>query len=178
MSTETPIQGATSTDDEAISRRILDEGFNKGNVEVADELIAPDAVSHDPATPPELRQLRGPELFRRAVSMYRDAFPDLHMTVEDAISAGDKVVLRWRSEGTHRGELMGLAPTNAKGSVTGITIDRFENGKVVETWTEWDNLGLARQIGAAPPEGSRGERFGAMMQRLMARRMRKRSGAA
>jgi steroid delta-isomerase-like uncharacterized protein len=168
----------TATDNESVSRRIIEEGFNKGNLGIADELIAPDAVDHDPTTPPHLRNLRGPELFRQAVSMYRSAFPDLQITVEDTISQGDKVVLRWRSEGTHRGELMGLAPTNTKGSVTGITIDRFENGKVVETWTEWDNLGLARQIGAAPPEGSRAERFGALMQRLMARRMRKRSGVA
>ena len=64
-----------------------------------------------------------------------------------------------------------------KAVVTGLSIDRFEDGKIVETWTEWDNLGLARQIGAAPPEGSRGERVGAMMQHLTARRMRRRAGA-
>lgn len=178
MTTESGSAPTTATDNEAVSRRVLEEVFNKGNLGIADELLAPDAVNHDPATPPEMRNFRGPELLRQTVSMYRSAFPDLRLTVEDAISQGDRVVLRWRSEGTHRGELLGLAPTNARGSVTGITIDGFENGKIVESWTEWDNLGLARQLGAAPPEGSRGERLGAMVQRLTARRMRKRSGSA
>jgi hypothetical protein len=59
--------------------------------------------------------------------------------------------------------------------VTGISIDQWKDGKVVETWTEWDNLGLARQLGAAPPEGSRGEKLGMALQRLSARRMRKRN---
>ena len=105
--------------------------------------------------------------------MYRAAFPDVRITVDDVIAAGDKVALRWHSEGTHRGELEGLAPTGARGLVTGISIDRWQDGKVVESWTEWDNLGLARQLGAAPPEGSVGEKVGMTVQRVMARRMRK-----
>lgn len=111
------------------------------------------------------------------MSLYRTAFPDVRITVDDVITAGDKVVLRWHSEGTHRGELAGLAPTGAHGSVTGISIDRWKDGKVVESWTEWDNLGLARQLGAAPPEGSFGEKLGIGVQRLMARRMRKKNQA-
>lgn len=165
-----------SEENVAASRRLFEEGFNKGNLAVADEVIAADAVNHDPADTPELRALPGRESFKRTVSMYRAAFPDLHITIEDAISDGDKVVLRWRSEGTHRGELAGLAPTGTKAVVTGISIDRYENGKLVEAWAQWDNLGLARQIGAAPPEGSRGERVGAVMQHLTARRMRRRAG--
>jgi hypothetical protein len=81
-------------------------------------------------------------------------------------------VLRWHSEGTHRGELAGLAPTGARVTVTGISIDQWRDGKVVEAWVEWDNLGLARQLGAAPPEGSMAEKLGTGVQRLMARRMR------
>src|SRR2546423_3433164 len=115
-----------SEENVAASRRLLEEGFNKGNLAVGDEIIAANAVNHDPTETPELRALRGPEVFKRTVSMYRAAFPDLQITVEDAISDGDKVVLRWRSEGTHRGELAGLAPTGAHAVVTGITIDRFE----------------------------------------------------
>jgi predicted ester cyclase len=107
--------------------------------------------------------------------MYRAAFPDVRITVDDVIAADDKVVLRWHSEGTHRGGLEGLAPTGARASVTGIGIDRWKDGKVVEAWTEWDNLGLARQLGAAPPEGSVGEKVGIGLQRLMARRMRKKN---
>ena len=170
MSSETP--GSTTTDIAAISRRLLEETFSDGNLALVDEYVAPDADNHDPATPPEMKDLRGPEVLKRTVAMYRAAFPDVKMTVEDAIVADDKVVLRWHSEGTHRGELAGLAPTGARVSVTGISIDQWRDGKVVEAWAEWDNLGLARQIGAAPPEGSAGEKIGAGVQRLMARRMR------
>jgi len=157
------------------SRRLLEESFNEGKVELIDQLVAPDAVNHDPATPAAMRSLRGPEVLKRTVGMYREAFPDVQITVDDIIAAGDKVVLRWHSEGTHRGELAGLAPTGARGSVTGISIDLWKDGKVVEAWAEWDNLGLARQLGAAPPEGSVAEKLGMGLQRLMARWMRKKN---
>jgi len=93
------------------SRRLLEESFNEGKVELIDQLVAPDAVNHDPATPARMRELRGPEVLKRTVSMYRAAFPDVRIVVDDVIATDDKVVLRWRSEGTHRGELEGLAPT-------------------------------------------------------------------
>ncbi|MDQ6822609.1 MAG: ester cyclase [Actinomycetota bacterium] len=157
------------------SRRLLEQSFNEGNFELIDQLVAPDAINHDPATPAQMRALRGPEVLKRTVSMYRAAFPDVRITVDDVIAAHDKVVLRWRSEGTHHGELAGLAPTGVRGSVTGISIDRWKDGKVVEAWAEWDNLGLARQLGAAPPEGSVGEKVGMGLQRLMARWMRKKN---
>lgn len=159
------------------SRRLLEETFNDGNVALVDQLVAPDAVNHDPAESADMRVLRGPETFKRTVQMYRAAFPDVRITVDDVIAAGDKVAVRWHSEGTHRGELEGLAPTGARGSVTGISIDQWKDGKVVESWTEWDNLGLARQLGAAPPEGSIGEKLGVVIQRLAARRMRKKNRA-
>jgi hypothetical protein len=159
------------------SHQLLEQSFNDGKFELADQLIAADAVNHDPAEPAELRTLRGPEVLKRTVSLYRAAFPDVRIAVDDVIAAGDKVVLRWHSEGTHRGELAGLAPTGAHGSVTGISIDQWKGGKVVETWTEWDNLGLARQLGAAPPEGSFGEKLGMGVQRVMARWMRKKNQA-
>ena len=159
----------------AASRRLLEETFNEGKLELADQLIAPDAVDHDPAAPAQLRALRGPEVLKRTVSMYRAAFPDVRIVVDDVIAADDKVVLRWHSEGTHHGELAGLAPTGARASVTGIGIDRWKDGKVVESWVEWDNLGLARQLGAAPPEGSVGEKIGMGLQRVLARRMRKKN---
>jgi predicted ester cyclase len=158
-----------------ISRRLFEDGFNEGKLDLVDQYVSPDAVNHDPAETADLRSLRGSEVFKRTVQMYRGAFPDVHVTVDDVIAADDKVVLRWHSEGTHRGELEGLAPTYSRGTVTGISIDRWENGKVIESWTEWDNLGLARQLGAAPPEGSMGEKIGMALQRLMARRMRKKN---
>jgi predicted ester cyclase len=160
-----------------VSRRLLEESFNEGNFAMVDQLVAPEAINHDPADTAEMRALRGPEIVKRTASMYRAAFPDVRITIDDAIASGEKVVLRWHSEGTHRGELAGLAPTGVRGSVTGISIDEWRDGKVVESWSEWDNLGLARQLGAAPPEGSFGEKIGLAIQRLMARRMRKKAAA-
>lgn len=159
------------------SRRLLEETFNTGNLEIIDQLVAQDAINHDPAEPARIRKLRGPEVLKQTVQMYRNAFPDVRITVDEVIAAGDKVVLRWHSEGTHRGQLEGLAPTGVRGSVTGISIDLWRDDKVVESWTEWDNLGLARQLGAAPPEGSASEKLGMAMQRLMARRMRRKNAA-
>lgn len=164
--------GGGGSDLAGAARRLLEQAFNEGAFELVDQLVAPDAINHDPATPAEMRGLRGPDVFKRTVGMYRVAFPDLRLTVDDVIAAEDKVVLRWRAEGTHRGQLGRLAPTGARGSVTGISIDRWKDGKLVETWAEWDNLGLARLIGAAPAQGSVGERIGIGLQRLMARRMR------
>ena len=142
------------------SRRLLEESFNTGSFELIDQFVAPEALNHDPALPAQMRDLRGPDALKRIVGMYRAAFPDLRMTVDDVIASGDKVVLRWHSEGTHRGELAGLAATGVHGSATGISIDHWRDGKIVEAWAEWDNMGLARQLGAAPPEGSVGEKIG------------------
>jgi predicted ester cyclase len=168
-----PSTGPTDLAD--ASRRIFEQSFNEGNFTLGDQLIAPDAVNHDPAEPPNFSGLRGPELLKRTASMYRAAFPDVRVVVDDVIATGEKVVLRWHSEGTHRGELVGLAPTGQRATVTGISIDQWRDGKVVESWSEWDNLGLARQLGAAPPPGSIGEKIGTGVQRLIARQMRKKN---
>ena len=159
------------------SRRLLEETFNTGNFELVDQFVAREALNHDPGLPAELRDLRGPDGLKRIVTMYRAAFPDLRMTVDDVIASGDKVVLRWHSEGTHRGKLAGLAPTGVHGSVTGISIDQWNNDRIVETWAEWDNLGLARQLGAAPPEGSVGEKISLALHQLVARWMRRKNPA-
>jgi hypothetical protein len=108
------------------------------------------------------------------VSIYRAAFPYLKMIVDDEIATEDKIVPRWHSEGTHRGEVAGLAPTGVRASATGVSINQWKDGKVIQARVEWD-LGLARQLGAAPPEGSVGEKIGTGVQRLLARRMRRKN---
>ena len=174
---EAPTATTGAVDLADTSRRLLEETFNTGNFDLVDQFVAGEALNHDPALPADLRELRGPDAFKRIVTMYRAAFPDLRMTVDDVIASGEKVVLRWHSEGTHRGKLAGLAPTGVHGSVTGISIDQWSNEKIVETWAEWDNFGLARQLGAAPPEGSVAEKVGLGLQQLMARWMRKKNPA-
>jgi steroid delta-isomerase-like uncharacterized protein len=136
------------------ARRFLEEAFNEGNFGVVDEIVASEYVLHDPASPEEIR---GPEGIKGFVQMYRSAFPDTHITVEDLIAEGDEVVTRWRGRGTHQGELFGIAPSGNQVEVTGITISRFEGGKIAEDWTNSDTLGLMQQIGAIPEPGQEEE---------------------
>ncbi len=136
------------------TRRFLEEAFNEGNLGVVDELFATDYVLHDPASPEEIS---GPEGIKQFVQMYRSAFPDTHITVEDQIAEGDEVVTRWTGRGTHQGELFGVPPSGNRVEVSGITISRFEGGKFVEDWTNSDFLGLMRQIGAIPEPGQEEE---------------------
>ena len=82
--------------------------------------------------------------------MIRSAIPDLRITIEDDMAEGDKVVTRWIGQGTHQGELMGVAPTGNQLTFTGITIHRIEDTKIVEEWSNWDALGVMRQIGVDP----------------------------
>jgi steroid delta-isomerase-like uncharacterized protein len=130
-----------------ISRRLLEDAFSAGRYEVIDELIAPNWVIHDPAV---TEDMRGPAGLRQLVETYRSAFPDLQTRTEEQIAEGDRVVTRWSARGTHRGPLLGIDATGKEASVTGITIDRIENGKVVETWSNWDTLGLLQQLGVVP----------------------------
>lgn len=95
----------------------------------------------------------GREGFKQFVLMYRSAFPDMHITIEDQIAEGDKVVSRWTARGTHQGELMGIPPTGKQATVTGINIERFANGKFVEEWSNFDALGLLQQLGVVTTLG-------------------------
>jgi steroid delta-isomerase-like uncharacterized protein len=141
----------SAEENKAIVRRWFEDLFNGGNLDVADEIVAPNHVTHDPALPDILY---GPEGQKQVVSLYRGAFPDAHITVEHQIAAGNEVVTRWTGHGTHQGELMGVAPTGNRVEVPGITIDRVSGGKVEETWTNYDTMGMLRQIGAITQLGS------------------------
>jgi steroid delta-isomerase-like uncharacterized protein len=132
------------------ARRFIQEAFNEGNFSVVDEIFTSDYVLHDPANPDEIR---GPEGVKGYVQMYRSAFPDTQITVEDVIAEGDKVVTRWTGRGTHQGELFGVPPSGNRVEVTGISIDRIEGGKFVEGWNNLDALGMMQQIGAVPEPG-------------------------
>jgi steroid delta-isomerase-like uncharacterized protein len=129
------------------STRLIQEVFGAGNYDLVDELVAPGAVGHDPALP---APVAGPEALKEAARGYRSAFPDLSFTIDQTVAEGDCVAMRWTSRGTHRGELFGIAATGREATVTGLTIDRWQNGKIVESWTNWDTLGLLQQLGAVP----------------------------
>ena len=134
----------------ANSRRFLEDVGNKGNLDLLDEIADPNCVIHQ-ADGVGGNDLRGREALKQLVKMYYAAFPDLRFTVEDQIAEDDKVVTRWSSEGTHKGELMGIAPTGKHAAgVTGISIDRYSGGKFVEGWGNWDTLGLMQKLGVIP----------------------------
>src|SRR5215213_6975508 len=134
-----------SEENEAIVLRHWEEVVSGGNLDIIDEIFAPDFVAHEAD-----QDIRGPEGVRRFIFMLREAFPDLYVTVEDVIAEDDKVVQRWTGRGTHQGELMGIPPSGNRISVAGITISRFEGGKVAEEWEIYDMMGMMQQLGALP----------------------------
>ena len=137
----------SAEENKAVVRRMLDELFNKGNLDFAAEIIAPDFVEHDPNMPEELH---GPEEFKGYVATYRSAFSDIHIAVEDQVAEGDKVATRWMGTGTHDGELMGMAPTGRPVRVAGMDVSRITGGKIAESWSSYDMMGMMQQLGAIP----------------------------
>jgi steroid delta-isomerase-like uncharacterized protein len=135
----------SAEENKALVRRVIEEMFNKGNLDAADELIAPHFVDHHPAMPEEVR---GPEGLKEVAAMYRVAFSDLHMEIEEQIAEGDLIATRWTATGTHDGDLMGIAPTGNRVTLPGMDISRVSDGKVAETWEGYDTMVMMQQIGA------------------------------
>ena len=138
-------------ENKALVQRFVEEAFNKGNLDIADEVYSSRFFSHDPSTPEGERG--GPEDVKQFVNMYRSAFPDGHTTIEDLIAEEDEVAYRWTYRGTHQGELMGTAPTGKEVIITGITIERISGGKIEEEWNNFDQLGMLQQLGVVPAPG-------------------------
>jgi len=132
----------------AVARRAIEEIWSQGNLAVADEIIAPDYVYHEPA----MGDIAGPEGLKQAVSAYRTAYPDLNFVIDDIIAQNDLVAMRWTASGTQQGELMGIPPTGLHTTSTGINMTRYRDGKAVEDWATWDILGLMQQLGVIPTD--------------------------
>jgi len=131
----------------ALSKRYLD-AWNARDLDAFDQIVASDAEDHDPQNP--FPELLGPEGARRGAEMYQSAFSDGHFDVERQFAEGDFVITRWTARGTNDGGLMGMPPTGKSVACAGITIDRIAGGKIAETWTCWDTLGMMQQLGAVP----------------------------
>ena len=140
----------TDSSDKALVARIADDIWNRHDLAVVDEVMAPDARYHGPHMP---GGEGGREDWRRAIAMYLGAFPDSHVTYDALIAGGDTVVGRWSATGTHTGPLPGLEPTGKRIAIGGITIYRFSRGKIVEAWEQLDMLGMWRQLGVVEPPG-------------------------
>jgi len=131
-----------ATDNKTLARRLIEEVWNKGNYGVIDELYDPQFTSEDPML--GTADLNG---FRETVKGYRTAFPDLKVEILSLVSEGNFVATRWRCTGTHRGPLLGMAPTGKVAVTNGVDIAEVRNGKIISDYTMFDSLTLLRQLG-------------------------------
>lgn len=127
----------------AVARRFLEELWNESNFAVAEELLARDYDGHSSTV------IRGPDGAIAFIPRLRAAFPDFRFRILDQIAEGDKVVTRWILAGTHEGPFQGIPPGGRHVEMTGITIFRLADGKLIEGWTNEDQWGMLRQLGAA-----------------------------
>ncbi len=131
-----------------LSRRIFEDVWNRKNLNAIDDLISANYIHHDANSP----AASGIDGYKQFVNYYMNAFPDAHFTIDDAFTDGQNEVTRWTVVGTHEGELAGLPRTGRRFSVTGISIARIANGKITESWNNWDALGLMQQLGVVSAE--------------------------
>jgi len=141
-----------SRDIKSIARKVFEDVQTEGNVALIKSLVTQDYVGHTP-----LGDIHGPEGARRFDAILKSTFPDMRVTVKDQIAEGDRVATRWVLQGTHQGEFQGVQPTGKRVTMTGMTIFRVANGKLIEGWTHPDLLGVMQHIGAVP--GSRETRM-------------------
>jgi len=125
--------------------RFYEECLNRHNAEIYPDFYA-EVVYHAPA----IGELRGEAHRQRLITLFR-GFPDACWTIKDQIGEGDKVATRWVLAGTHRGMFKGIPATGKPLHYSGVCIDRFADGKIVEEWEEWDTLGVLHQLGALGP---------------------------
>jgi predicted ester cyclase len=138
---------SSTEENKAQFRRMYEEGFNQGILDVTDELIAPECINHE--APPGVNN-RGPESLRTVITMLRAAFPDLRFAIEELIAEGDIVAGRLTMNGTHQGALMGMPPTGRAVRQNHMHFVRLRDGKAIEHWGVRDDVGMMRQLGTFP----------------------------
>ena len=121
--------------------------WEQGNIDLVDEVLAPDYFNHSPGIP---NQPPGPEGVKAVVAMFQRAIPDLRVVIEDMIAEGDKVAVRYTLEGTHAGELFGVPPTGRRLRIKSIAVERVSDGKIREHWRVTDSLDMMQQLGVIP----------------------------
>ena len=135
-----------SEENKQLLRRWFEEVWNKGRVDAIDEMFAENGIAHGLADDPS-QPIKGPREFRPFHTLFRDAFPNMMIVVEDTIAEGDKVAARCSVRAKHEGEFMGRAASQSPVEFTGITIVRIDNGKIVEAWNNFDFMRLHKQVG-------------------------------
>jgi steroid delta-isomerase-like uncharacterized protein len=137
-------------ENKAVVCRYFEEAWNRQNLDVVDEIIAPNLLDHEVDGS---EQRSGPEDVKSYLAgYYLKVLPDVHITVEFQVAEGDMVLTYVTVRGTHREELLGVPATGKQIEVTGMSVDRIEGGKIVEGWVSWDQLGLLKQLGANPKQ--------------------------
>ncbi len=134
----------STEENKSLVRRYVDQVLNGGRFELLDELLSPNYKRYLSPTVAPLT----PELQKQRLAGLRAAFPDLHLTIDDLIAEGDRIVLRVTLRGTHRGAFQGIAPTARPVTVFALDVVRIEDGKFIEHWGGPDLLNLLQQLGA------------------------------
>jgi steroid delta-isomerase-like uncharacterized protein len=134
----------TTADNKHLVRLHFEELFNKGNLDAVERIYTPDAIIHDPVIP---NVPRGHEGVRQYLATYRGPVPDIHFEVRDIVGEEDTVAARWVVSGTHQGTLLAVPSTGRFGAISGHSIYRFEKGRIAESWTCWDVLGMLQALG-------------------------------
>ena len=117
--------------------------YNDHNTSLWEQAIAPSYVGHVNS-----QTIPSREVGKGFVATVLSAFPDIHYSIDDALQMGDRAAVRWSATATHTGTLFGLAPTQKRVNMIGITIFRVQNGQIAELWDVWDEAGLMKQLGA------------------------------
>jgi len=133
-------------ENKAIIKRYFDEVYNEGNLDVIDEIISPDFEYHSP-----IGGYKGSEAMKQNLTFSRNAFPDMHVTVNQIFAEGDWVGVRWTMTGTHKGDFHGIPPTGNTFEMEWASFCRLEDGKGVEVYNFTDSLSFFRQLGVTPP---------------------------
>ena len=135
-----------SEENKQLLRRWFEEVWNKGRADAIEEMFDENGIAHglsdDPSNP-----LKGPRNFRPLHTLFREAFPNMKVVIEDMVAEGDKVAARCSVRGKHEGDFLGRAATQSPVHFTGITICRIANGKIVEAWNNFDFMAMHKQIG-------------------------------
>jgi predicted ester cyclase len=139
----------STEENKALVRRYVEEFVDQGNFDLQGEIFAPNFVRYGAGSDPA----NSLEDLKHFFVMLHSGFPGFQSTMEDLLSEGDKMVLRFTFRGTHQGVFMGIAPTGKQVTMSGIDILRIADGKTVEMWNQEDVLGMMRQIGAIPEPG-------------------------
>jgi predicted ester cyclase len=135
-------------DNKTVAERLYEDVYNARNIDALDEIAVDDYVEHDPL-PGQGTGLSG---LKDRAKMLIEGF-DPHFTIEDVITEGDKVVVRWTNSGRHVGEVMGIPPTQREFTMAGIDIHRVAGGKLAEHWHVVDMLSQMQQLGLVPSPG-------------------------